>query len=261
MRKGSDKENTKVCPYCAETIKAKAIICRYCKKNVHEFDNLGGFSHAEPAIPKPDSQEISHKAKRTSDLKILFIAVVVILVIIFSCVGFSSIGDLSDGGLSVGSRAPQLKPLDVLVLAEYQIRNAINTSADLLPIENPDICDSANSLECIEKNYITLAGDMVGIILARFENEKKARDWAIGMVVLLKERLGGEEVDSGGNRWLVKQYFNGAPIYHCVGEESGVAIYFVIGNDGYMGESEALQKCVRLLDSQTHEIENGKLGN
>ncbi|MCU7490074.1 MAG: PH domain-containing protein [Ignavibacteria bacterium] len=29
-----DREDTKICPYCAETIKAKARICRYCNREV-----------------------------------------------------------------------------------------------------------------------------------------------------------------------------------------------------------------------------------
>ena len=29
-------EETKECPYCAETVKAKAIICRYCRQPIVE---------------------------------------------------------------------------------------------------------------------------------------------------------------------------------------------------------------------------------
>jgi uncharacterized membrane protein YdbT with pleckstrin-like domain len=31
---GEIGEETKVCPYCAETIKAKAVVCRYCGKEI-----------------------------------------------------------------------------------------------------------------------------------------------------------------------------------------------------------------------------------
>jgi hypothetical protein len=41
LLKDSDKftSDTKQCPYCAETIKANAIVCRFCGKNLSESED------------------------------------------------------------------------------------------------------------------------------------------------------------------------------------------------------------------------------
>jgi len=40
IRASADQEDTKNCPYCAETIKKEAIFCLHCKKDLNNSNGL-----------------------------------------------------------------------------------------------------------------------------------------------------------------------------------------------------------------------------
>ena len=85
--------NTKQCPYCAETIKAEAIVCRFCGRDL--------ATPNEEIIGAPGTQ----KEKKSSNKKLILIVVAGIFLLV--CCGFFAFAfSLSDTSSSGSGSAP-----------------------------------------------------------------------------------------------------------------------------------------------------------
>ncbi len=87
-------EDTKVCPYCAETIKEEAVFCRYCGREL---------------VPKEASDISKGRPKKNGFSKLVWVLVGIVVggvVGVGSCAGFYFLGLLADGDFAGVSTLP-----------------------------------------------------------------------------------------------------------------------------------------------------------
>ena len=255
--------DTKQCPSCAEIIKFEAVICRYCRREIPPQVGIVNVGHRGIYDSEQELHSViassSRKPKKKNRLLVIILGLFMML-----CIGPSCIWLLvrdTESNQSPPATPVKYSPLEQIILSKGQLENGINSVLQLIPTNNDGtLCENTTANKCINRGYVSDYGDMLSIMVAKYDDWDEAKNWAIGMAVLTEEQLGGNEIEvEGGYTWLYRTYQIGIPVYHCIARENGFAIHIIWGRDPAIFEEEAQQACSRLIRGQLFEIEIGRI--
>lgn len=138
-KKMNPEQDTKQCPFCAETIKRQAVICRFCGYDLH----TGAPAHNSPQY-SPARPEIKAHSSVMDGVKIGFgIFFVLPLLLLVGLLAFCSVLLPFTGGKTNSSVEPSIKERRVptaskmhLSMAKFYLKWANKAASETLRLKN-----------------------------------------------------------------------------------------------------------------------------
>jgi hypothetical protein len=101
-------ENTKICPYCAETIKAKAKLCRYCGQQLESKEEARVAEHTIKEIKETISKNQKPKASDNKNLRLWILRFLLVFLLVCSLLILGKYGStLEQEVVEISSETPR----------------------------------------------------------------------------------------------------------------------------------------------------------